>query len=93
MSDFVPYYQCFWNAVKKFMKVNKIDIDAPFVSFQINMYIHTIHLNLKCWFYRSDKCILASSGFQADIRALQKNLDAKHQVYILSYKVEFFLRC
>eukprot|EP00250_Pteridium_aquilinum_P022665 c25522_g1_i1 orf=373-1032(-) len=29
----------------------------------------------------SDKCILASSGFQADIRALQKNLDAQHQIY------------
>ncbi|KAH7300636.1 hypothetical protein KP509_24G072400 [Ceratopteris richardii] len=29
----------------------------------------------------SDKCVLASSGFQADIRALQKNLDARHQIY------------
>lgn len=29
---------------------------------------------------RTDKCVLASSGFQADVKALQKNLDAKHQV-------------
>jgi 20S proteasome subunit beta 6 len=29
----------------------------------------------------TDKSVLASSGFQADIRALQKNLDARHQIY------------
>lgn len=29
----------------------------------------------------SDSCVLASSGFQADVRALQKNLDAQHQIY------------
>ncbi|KAG0575925.1 hypothetical protein M758_5G040600 [Ceratodon purpureus] len=29
----------------------------------------------------TEKCVLASSGFQADIRALQKNLDARHQIY------------
>jgi len=29
----------------------------------------------------TDKCVLASSGFQADINALQKNLDARHQIY------------
>ena len=75
---------------QKFMKVNKIDVDASSVSFQISMYIH-IYLNLKCWICRSDKCILASSGFQADIRALQKNLDAKHQVYVLNKNDSFFL--
>ncbi|BBM98306.1 20S proteasome subunit beta 6 [Marchantia polymorpha subsp. ruderalis] len=32
-------------------------------------------------FQISDQCALASSGFQADIRALQKNLDARHQTY------------
>jgi len=29
----------------------------------------------------TEKSVLASSGFQADIRALQKNLDARHQIY------------
>ncbi|PON48371.1 Proteasome B-type subunit [Parasponia andersonii] len=29
----------------------------------------------------ADKCFLASSGFQADVRALQKNLAAKHLSY------------
>eukprot|EP00249_Psilotum_nudum_P005473 c18905_g1_i1 orf=514-1224(-) len=29
----------------------------------------------------SDTCFLVSSGFQADIRALQKHLDAQHQIY------------
>ncbi len=32
------------------------------------------------WSCRTEKSVLASSGFQADIRALQKNLDARHQV-------------
>jgi hypothetical protein len=30
---------------------------------------------------------LASSGFQADIRALQKNLDARHQVCRFPVKI------
>lgn len=29
----------------------------------------------------ADKCVLASSGFQADIKALQKNLSARHLIY------------
>lgn len=29
----------------------------------------------------ADKCVLASSGFQADVRALQKNLAARHLIY------------
>ncbi|XP_068659093.1 proteasome subunit beta type-1-like isoform X2 [Aristolochia californica] len=29
----------------------------------------------------ADKCIMASSGFQADVRALQKNLAARHLIY------------
>ena len=29
---------------------------------------------------RADKSVLASSGFQGDIKALQKNLSAKHLV-------------
>jgi 20S proteasome subunit beta 6 len=29
---------------------------------------------------RADKCLMASSGFQADVRALQKVLGAKHLV-------------
>ena len=36
--------------------------------------------NLCWWWCRTEKSVLASSGFQADIRALQKNLDARHQV-------------
>ncbi|KAJ7535517.1 hypothetical protein O6H91_12G036900 [Diphasiastrum complanatum] len=32
-------------------------------------------------FQLSEKCILASSGFQADIRTLQKHLDARHKIY------------
>ena len=31
--------------------------------------------------------MLASSGFQADIRALQKNLDARHQVDVSDPRV------
>jgi hypothetical protein len=33
---------------------------------------------------RTDKCVLASSGFQADIKALQKNLSAKELVSLLA---------
>ena len=29
---------------------------------------------------RADKCVMASSGFQADVRALQKLLAARHLV-------------
>ncbi|XP_020682475.1 proteasome subunit beta type-1 [Dendrobium catenatum] len=29
----------------------------------------------------ADKCVLASSGFQGDMKALQKNLSAKHLIY------------
>ena len=29
----------------------------------------------------ADKCVLASSGFQANIKALQKNLSARHLIY------------
>jgi hypothetical protein len=36
---------------------------------------------------RTDKCVLASAGFQADVRALQKNLDARHQVDIPDTRV------
>ncbi len=36
---------------------------------------------------RTDKSVLASSGFQADIRALQKNLDARHQVCRFPVKI------
>ncbi|KAF7844769.1 proteasome subunit beta type-1 [Senna tora] len=28
-----------------------------------------------------DKCVMASSGFQADVKALQKNLSARHLIY------------
>ncbi|OEL28057.1 Proteasome subunit beta type-1 [Dichanthelium oligosanthes] len=31
--------------------------------------------------FRAEKCVLASSGFQGDIKALQKNLAAKELVY------------
>ncbi len=36
---------------------------------------------------RTDKSVLASSGFQADVRALQKNLDARHQVCRFPVKI------
>ena len=29
----------------------------------------------------ADKCVMASSGFQADVRALQKHLAARHLIY------------
>lgn len=29
----------------------------------------------------ADKCVMASSGFQADVKALQKNLSARHLIY------------
>eukprot|EP00268_Persea_americana_P066184 TRINITY_DN8960_c0_g1_i1.p1 TRINITY_DN8960_c0_g1~~TRINITY_DN8960_c0_g1_i1.p1 ORF type:complete len:113 (-),score=12.90 TRINITY_DN8960_c0_g1_i1:255-593(-) len=29
---------------------------------------------------KADKCVLASSGFQADVKALQKNLVARHLI-------------
>ncbi|GAY41998.1 hypothetical protein CUMW_063570 [Citrus unshiu] len=33
------------------------------------------------FFPRADKCVMASSGFQADVKALQKLLAARHLIY------------
>jgi len=56
-------------------------------------------LLLNCYFSlyfpsnRADKCVLASSGFQGDIKALQKNLAAKELVSVAySWAVELFVR-
>lgn len=32
--------------------------------------------------FSADKCVLASSGFQGDIKALHKNLAARHLVSV-----------
>jgi hypothetical protein len=37
------------------------------------------------YIYRADKCVLASSGFQGDIKALHKNLAARELVKFLSH--------
>ncbi|KAF9687737.1 hypothetical protein SADUNF_Sadunf02G0124100 [Salix dunnii] len=39
----------------------------------------------------ADKCMMASSGFQADVRALQKVLGAKHLVRFHENKIDTFI--
>ena len=73
---------------------HKVNLSYFLIAWKIYLF-----LLLNCYFSlyfpsnRADKCVLASSGFQGDIKALQKNLAAKELVSVAySWAVEIFVR-